>query len=157
MLTQDFKRRNPKSRLIVKPHFEERVAILKFYPGMDSGLIDWLVDKSYRGLILEGSGLGHIRRRCFDSLQNAVGGGVIVGMTSQCIWGRTNMNVYNTGRDLLALGIVSLEDILPETALVKLMWVLGQTSDTQEAKKMLKTNLAGELSPITLPEEVGAE
>jgi glutamyl-tRNA(Gln) amidotransferase subunit D len=85
MLTQDFKRRNPKSRLIVKPHFEERVAILKFYPGMDSGLIDWLVDKSYRGLILEGSGLGHIRRRCFDSLQNAVGGGVIVGMTSQCI------------------------------------------------------------------------
>jgi glutamyl-tRNA(Gln) amidotransferase subunit D len=67
------------------------------------------------------------------------------------------MNVYNTGRDLLALGIVSLEDILPETALVKLMWVLGQTSDTQEAKKMLKTNLAGELSPITLPEEVGAE
>ena len=157
MLTQDFKRRNPKSRFIVKPHFEERVAMLKFYPGMDSGLIDWLVDKSYRGLILEGSGLGHIRRRCFDSLQNAVGGGVIVGMTSQCIWGRTNMNVYNTGRDLLALGIVSLEDMLPETALVKLMWVLGQTSDTQEAKKMLKTNLAGELSPITLPEEVGAE
>jgi glutamyl-tRNA(Gln) amidotransferase subunit D len=63
------------------------------------------------------------------------------------------MNVYDTGRDLLTLGVIPLEDMFPETALVKLMWVLGQTRDPEEAKKLLKTNIAGEFSPRTLPEE----
>ena len=67
-------------------------------------------------------------------------------MTSQCIWGRIGMNVYNQGRDLLALGVVPLEDMLPETALVKLMWVLGQTKDVEEAKNLLSTNIANEIS-----------
>jgi glutamyl-tRNA(Gln) amidotransferase subunit D len=56
------------------------------------------------------------------------------------------MNVYNQGRDLLALGVVPLEDMLPETALVKLMWVLGQTKDVEEAKNLLSTNIANEVS-----------
>jgi glutamyl-tRNA(Gln) amidotransferase subunit D len=63
------------------------------------------------------------------------------------------MNVYYTGRDLQARGVVPLEDMLPETALVKLMWVLGQTEDGEEAKTMLTTNVAGELSPRTVPEK----
>ena len=71
-------------------------------------------------------------------------------MTSQCLWGRVNMNVYDTGRDLLAMGVIPMEDILPETALVKMMWVLGQTRDLEEAEKLMKTNLANEFSPRTL-------
>jgi glutamyl-tRNA(Gln) amidotransferase subunit D len=67
------------------------------------------------------------------------------------------MNVYSTGRDLQALGILPLGDMLPETALVKMMWVLAQTKDAEEAKKMLKTNIAGELLPRTLPEEMSYE
>jgi glutamyl-tRNA(Gln) amidotransferase subunit D len=74
-------------------------------------------------------------------------------LASQCIWGRVNMNVYDTGRDLLALGVVPTDDMFPETALVKLMWTLGQTSDAEDAKKLFKTNIAGELSPRTLPQE----
>ncbi len=74
-------------------------------------------------------------------------------MTSQCIWGRLGMNVYDTGRDLLAMGVIPLEDMLPETALVKLMWVLGQTKDVEEVKKLLTTNIAHEISPRTTPEE----
>jgi glutamyl-tRNA(Gln) amidotransferase subunit D len=62
------------------------------------------------------------------------------------------MNVYDSGRDLQAQGVIPLEDMLPETALVKLMWVLGQTKDVDEAKKLLKTNIAGEISPRTVPE-----
>jgi glutamyl-tRNA(Gln) amidotransferase subunit D len=62
------------------------------------------------------------------------------------------MNVYDAGRDLQALGVIPLEDMLAETALVKLMWCLGQIADPEEAKKLLITNVAGELEPRTLPE-----
>jgi glutamyl-tRNA(Gln) amidotransferase subunit D len=67
------------------------------------------------------------------------------------------MNVYNQGRDLLALGVIPLEDMLSETALVKLMWIFGQTQNSEEAKQLLKTNIADEFSPRTLPEEIGNE
>jgi len=69
-----------------------------------------------------------------------------VAMTSQCLWGRINMNVYSTGRQLLAMGVIPLEDILPETALVKMMWVLAQTRDLEHVKKLMLTNIAGEIS-----------
>ncbi|MDD3792143.1 MAG: Glu-tRNA(Gln) amidotransferase GatDE subunit D, partial [Candidatus Bathyarchaeota archaeon] len=72
---------------------------------------------------------------------------------SQCIWGRVNMNVYDTGRDLLSFGVIPLKDMFPETGLVKLMWALGQTSELDAATKLLKTNVAGEYSPRTLMQE----
>ena len=97
--------------------------------------------------------MGHVSKFCFDSIKNAVAKDVVVALASQCIWGRVNMNVYDTGRDLLSFGVVPTEDMFPETALVKLMWVLGQTDDTQEAIKLFKTNIAGEFSPRTLPQE----
>jgi glutamyl-tRNA(Gln) amidotransferase subunit D len=90
--------------------------------------------------------------KSFEAVLMAVKKKVVVAMASQCLWGRINMNVYDAGRDLLARGVIPLEDMLPETALVKLMWVLGQTKDVDEAKRLLKTNIAGEISPRTLPE-----
>jgi len=63
------------------------------------------------------------------------------------------MNVYDQGRDLLALGVTPLEDMLPETAAVKLMWIFGQTRDVEKAKRLLKTNIVGEISPRTLAEQ----
>jgi len=157
MLTTNFRKRDSASKLVLKPKFDDKVALLKFYPGMDPAVIDWYVERGYKGLILEGTGLGHVRRLCFESLRNAVKHGIMVAMTSQCIWGRVNMNVYNSGRDLLALGVIPLDDMLPETALVKLMWILGQTADFEEVKSLLKTNIAGEFSPRTLPEKIGNE
>ncbi len=153
MLTDEFKKRDPKSKLVLKTGFDDKVALVKFYPGLNPELIRWYVDKGYRGLVLEGTGLGHISKYCFEAIKNAIECNVLVTMTSQCIWGRVNMNVYDTGRDLLALGVIPLEDILPETALVKLMWVHGQTKDTEEARKLMKTDIAGELSPRTLPQK----
>jgi glutamyl-tRNA(Gln) amidotransferase subunit D len=90
-------------------------------------------------------------------VQKAVEHGIVVGMASQCIWGRVDMNVYETGRDLVALGVVPLEDMLSETALVKLMWIFGQTKDQKEAEGLLKKNIAGEYSPRTLPKKIGEE
>jgi glutamyl-tRNA(Gln) amidotransferase subunit D len=157
MLTRDYKKRDPVKRLVLKPEFSEKVALLKFHPGMSPALLDWHVERGFRGIVLEGTGLGHVSRYLFEAIQNAVKHSVIVAMTSQCIWGRVNMNVYNTGRDLLALGVISLEDMLPETALVKLMWVLGQTQDVEEAKKLLTTSIAGEFSPRTLLDRIDDE
>jgi glutamyl-tRNA(Gln) amidotransferase subunit D len=153
MLTNDYQRRDPSRKLVVKPNFSEKVALVKFYPGMNPAVIDWYVDNGYKAIVLEGTGLGHVANSLFPSIKRAVEKGVIIAMASQCIWGRVNMNVYDTGRDLLALGVIPLEDMLAETATVKLMWIFGQTENTEEAKKLLKTNIAGEFSKRTIYEE----
>lgn len=150
MLTDDFNPRSRDIRLVLKPEFEEKVALIKFYPGMNPKIIEWHVEEGYRGIILEGTGLGHVRRKCFPSIRKAIENDVIVAMTSQCIWGRVNMNIYANGRDLLSIGVVPLGDILAETALVKLMWTLGQTRDLEEAKKLLIKNIAHEFSSRTV-------
>jgi glutamyl-tRNA(Gln) amidotransferase subunit D len=157
MLTDDYKNRDSAKRLVLKPRFSDKVALVKFHPGLNPEVINWYVERGYKGILLEGSGLGHVGKYCFDPIKNAVKHSVVVALASQCIWGRVNMNVYDTGRDLLTRGVIPLEDMFPETALVKLMWVLGQTSNVEEAKKLLKANIAGEFSPRTLPEGIGVE
>lgn len=152
MLVKKFDRRDPSRKLVLKPNFDEKVALVKFYPGLDPQLIDWYVDNDYKGIVLEGTGLGHVGNYCSSAIKNAIRNDVVVAMTSQCIWGRVNMNVYNQGRDLLALGVIPLEDMVPETALVKLMWIFGQTKNIDEAKTLLSTNIANEMSPRTLHE-----
>jgi glutamyl-tRNA(Gln) amidotransferase subunit D len=153
MQTNQYQCRDAEKKLVLKPNFSDKVALIKFYPGLDPSVIDWYVDKGVKGILLEGSGLGHVSKYCFDSIKNAVGKGVVVALASQCIWGRVNMNVYDTGRDLLSFGVIPLDDMFPETGLVKLMWALGQTDNAEEAIKLLKTNIAGEFSPRTLPQE----
>ncbi len=155
MLTHDYKKRDSKRKLTLKPAFSEDVALVKFYPGLDPKIIDWYVEKDVKGLLLEGTGLGHVSKYCFEAIKNAVKHDVVIALASQCIWGRVNMNVYDTGRDLLNFGVIPLEDMFPETALVKLMWSLGQTQNVEAAKKLLLTNVAGEFSPRTLLETVG--
>jgi len=146
LLSSEFRPRNSNKKPIIKPDFYEKVALLKFYPGMNSEIIDWLVKQEYRGIILEGTGLGHVGKYLFNSLKNAIDSGIFVGMTSQCIWGSVNMNVYNTGRDLQAIGVIPLGDMLPETSLVKLMWALAQSKDLEKVKQIMLSNIAGEFS-----------
>jgi glutamyl-tRNA(Gln) amidotransferase subunit D len=153
MVVQDYEKRDPNRKLVLKPDFNDKVALVKFHPGLDPKLIEWYLNNNYKGVILEGTGLGHVGNYCFSAIRDAIKKDLVVAMTSQCIWGRIDMNVYDQGRDLLAMGVIPLEDMLPETALVKLMWIFGQTKDTEEAKKLLTTNLAHEISPRTLPEE----
>jgi len=152
MLIKEYRERNPSRKLVLKPNFDEKGALVKFHPSLNPRIIEWYVDKGYRFIILEGTGLGHVGNYCFSAIRKAIENDVIVAMTSQCIWGRLGMNVYDTGRDLLAMGVLPLEDMLPETALVKLMWVLGQTTNVEEAKRLLTENIAHEISPRTLHE-----
>jgi len=153
MEADQYQRRDPKKKIVLKPNFCEKVALVKFYPGLNPAIIDFYVKNGIKGILLEGSGLGHVSKFCFDAIKNAVTSGVLVALASQCIWGRVNMNIYDTGRDLLSFGVVPLDDMFPETGLVKLMWALGQTQDVDEAKRLLKTNVAGEFSPRTLPQD----
>ena len=152
-LLEDYTRRDPNKHLIINPNFERKVALLKFYPGLNPNTIDWYTDNGYFGLVLEGTGLGHVGEHLFPQIRNAVEQGLLLGMTSQCIWGRVNMNVYDTGIDLQRMGVIPLKDMLPETALVKMMWVFSQTTDLKEAKKLLMLNIAGEFSERTLYEK----
>ncbi|MCP8308011.1 MAG: Glu-tRNA(Gln) amidotransferase subunit GatD [archaeon] len=130
----------------VKPDFDVRVALLKFYPNFDPEIIGYLIDKGYRGIVLEGTGLGHVSNYCYEKLRDAIDKGLLVAMTSQCIWGRVRMTVYDTGRDLLNIGVIPLEDMLSETALVKMMWALGNSDSINEAKDLMRRNIAGEIN-----------
>ncbi len=147
-LGEDHKKRG-KSEVVVDDRMETKVALVKAFPGMSPGIIDFLVDEGYKGLVIEGTGLGHVPTYVIDTLKRATEEGVTVCMTSQCIYGRVNLNVYSTGRRLLKAGVVPCEDMLPETAYVKLMWVLGHTNDLDEAREMMLTNYAGEITPYT--------
>ncbi|MFW9909539.1 MAG: Glu-tRNA(Gln) amidotransferase subunit GatD [Candidatus Thorarchaeota archaeon] len=138
-------RRDLERKVVLKPKFEEKVALLKTYPGVDHILIDQLIDSDYRGIIIEGTGLGHAPDNLQSSITKAIDSGIVIAMTSQCIFGRTDMNVYRSGVELLAAGVIPCEDMLPETALVKLMWVLANSKSTDTAKSLLLTPLAGEI------------
>jgi glutamyl-tRNA(Gln) amidotransferase subunit D len=137
----------------VNTKFEDRVMLLKYYPGFDPALIEHAINSGYRAIVLEGTGLGHVGKECFPALEKAIGAGLMVCMTSQCIWGRVRMTVYDTGRDLLDIGVISLSDMISETATVKAMWALANSEDVEAAKKIMQENLANEISdtiPISL-------
>ncbi|MEM3172815.1 MAG: Glu-tRNA(Gln) amidotransferase subunit GatD [Candidatus Nitrosotenuis sp.] len=130
-------------RYTPKISVDTKAALVKYYPGYNPALVEDLLGHGYKAIIFEGTGLGHIGRSMYDVVKKAVQRGVFVGMTSQCLDGRVNMAVYESGRDLMQLGIVPLSDMIPETALVKAMWALANHDDIKEI--MLK-NIASELT-----------
>ncbi|WP_292366204.1 MULTISPECIES: Glu-tRNA(Gln) amidotransferase subunit GatD [unclassified Methanoculleus] len=122
---------------------EERCALIHFYPGMPSSVLDAF--EGCAGLVISGTGLGHVATAWIPRLREMIEDGTTVVMTSQCLHGRVCDRVYNTGRDLLAAGVIEGEDMLPEAALVKLMWVLGNESDPERVRVLMQTDLAGEI------------
>jgi glutamyl-tRNA(Gln) amidotransferase subunit D len=137
--------------LELKPHFSPHACLLKSYPGFNPHLIDAALDQGAKGIVLEGTGLGHVSKHCYKSVRDAIKREVPVFMTSQTIWGRVDMNVYSTGRDLIEIGVTPLEDMLPETALVKLSWALAN-STKDEVPRLMTTPIAGEITSRTLLE-----
>lgn len=151
ILASEYKKRAPDKKLILKEKFDPRVALIKTYPGINPKVIEFYIREGFKGIIFEGTGLGHLPADCFQAIRRAISEGLVVGMTSQCINGRVRMTVYDTGMDLLSMGVIPLGDMLPETAMVKLMWVLAQTKTPEEVKKLLLENLAGEITRRSAP------
>ena len=125
---------------------DTRVALVKYHPGYEPKQIDALIDLGFKAIIFEGTGLGHVGKTMYDAVKKANQHGLFLGMTSQCIDGRVKMTVYESGRDLLEMGIIPLENMIPEVALVKTMWALGNSEDKDELKKLLLENIASEFS-----------
>ena len=125
---------------------DTKVALVKYHPGYESKQIDALIDLGFKAIIFEGTGLGHVGKTMYDVIKKASSHGLFLGMTSQCIGGRVRMTVYESGRDLLELGIIPLENMIPEIALVKTMWALGNSEGNDGLKKLLLENFASEFS-----------
>lgn len=145
-------------KLIVKNNFEDKVAILKTYPNMYPDIIDALAKKKYKGLILEGTGLGHAPTNIDENIPNYKAlkkfidaGGVIV-VTSQCIFGAVHGEVYVNLRRLGNIGCIFGKDMLSETAFVKLAWLLGNYKK-EEAEELMTKNLRGEINERLMKNE----
>ncbi len=138
IINPDYLARDPSREIKIDALYDDRTTILYYYPGMTPDLVEALVDKGYRGIVIAGTGLGHVNKPLYPALAEAVKKGVHVVMTVQTLWGYAQMYVYDTGRDLLDLGVVPLENMLPETAFMKLSWVLGHTDDHDEVLRMMR-------------------
>jgi len=150
MFSSDYKKRSNR-KTILKTEFEKKIALVYSYPGMESELIDFYIDKGYKGILFAGTGLGHISTYVYDTIDRAIQEGITILMTTQTLHGFVGMDVYSTGRELQNLGVIPGKNILPEVGYVKLGWVLGQTQDPNEIKNLLLTNIAGEFIDRELP------
>lgn len=145
-LSENFKHRRKDKNVKILPYFEEKVTILYYYPNMNPDIIDALVDLGYRGIIFAGTGLGHVNKPLYPAIERAHKKGVHMYMSVQTLWGYAHMNVYDTGRDMMARGIVPAWNMIPETAYIKLGWVLGQTDDPTEVKRLMLTPVNDEIT-----------
>ena len=139
------KRRNDKEVKIM-PYFSDKVTMLYYYPGMSPDILDAMVEKGYEGIVFVGTGLGHVNKELYPAIERAQAKGVHMYMTLQTLWGYVHMFVYDTGRDMMAKGIIPAGNMLPEVAWVKLSWALGQTKDPEEVKRIMLTPINDEIT-----------
>ncbi len=136
--------------------FEPKTALVKIYPNFNPEILDFLIDKGYRGIVFEGTGLGHLPLNdpefgLLSSVERALDEGILLAMTSQCLYGRVHPYVYTNLRKLSSRGVLYLGDMIPETAYVKMGWVLGHDASLEKAKEMMLKNFAGEISERSTP------
>jgi glutamyl-tRNA(Gln) amidotransferase subunit D len=149
-----FNKRNNKLKVRKDINFQENVALIKFYPGQDPNILDYYIKEGYKGIVIEMAGIGQIatkgsRNSWISKLKEIIGKGVIVCATSQCINGRVDPLVYSAGREILETGVIYLEDMLSETAFVKLGWILGHSDwakSREKVKEKMLENIAGEFN-----------
>ncbi|MHC1775275.1 MAG: Glu-tRNA(Gln) amidotransferase subunit GatD [Lentimicrobium sp.] len=146
-IKQDYKPRRKDKNVTILPYFEEKVAIVYYYPNMQPDIIDSLVTCGYKGIVIAGTGLGHVNKPIYPAIERAHAAGVHIYMTVQTLWGYVHMFVYDTGRDLMAKGIIPAENMLPEVAYIKLGWALGQTNDPEEVRRLMLTPVNDETTP----------
>ncbi|MFZ5516170.1 MAG: Glu-tRNA(Gln) amidotransferase subunit GatD [Candidatus Zhuqueibacterota bacterium] len=145
-LRDDYKHRRSDRNVTINTAFEEKVTILYYYPNMQPDIIDALIDNGYKGIVIAGTGLGHVNKPLYPALKRAHDKGVAMYMTVQTLWGYVQMYVYDTGRDMMELGVIPAANMLPEVAYVKLGWALGQTSDPDQVRNIMLTPIAGEIT-----------
>jgi len=148
-IMSDYNKRDDSKRTKLDSSFDNNVFLLKYFPGQSKEIIDYIGQK-YKGLIIEGGGLGHVavdsKESWINELKKAIANGLVVCMTSQTIYGKVDEYVYSPARELEKIGVIYLRDMLAETALVKLGYVLGKTKNYEKIKEMMLTNIAREFN-----------
>lgn len=145
-IKKDYQPRRKDRNVKIMPYFHPKVTMLYYYPGIQPDTIDMLVDAGYKGIVIVGTGLGHVNKELYPAIERAHAKGVHMYMTLQTIWGYVHMFVYDTGRDMMAKGIIPAGNMLPEVAWVKLSWALGQTEDPEEVKRIMLTPINDEIT-----------
>jgi len=141
---------NPRRKdrnVTILPYFEEKVGMIYYYTNMNPDMIDSMVDNGYKGIIIIGTGLGHVNKPLYPAIERATKKGVAIYMTVQTLWGYVHMFVYDTGRDLMAKGVIPAENMLPEVAYIKLGWALGQTNDLEKVRELMLKPINDEITP----------
>lgn len=146
ILKDDCKKRRNDRKVRINTSFDDRVSIVYYYPNMKPDIIESLIDNGYKGIIIAGTGLGHVNKPLYPVLEKAYKKGIHIYMTVQTLWGYVQMFVYDTGRDMMDLGVIPAANMLPEVAYVKLCWALGQSHDQEEVKNIMMTPVAGEIT-----------
>ncbi len=161
-LSENYKRKDDvSSELVVNPDMEDKVGILRVHTNMFPEQVSFFRKNNYKGLVIEGTGLGHlpinnvdeltkIHKEILNELKKLIDSGCVVVMTTQAINGRVNMNVYSTGRFLKQIGVIPARDMLTETAFIKLAWLLKNVPD--KAEKLMVKDLRGEITERTVYE-----
>jgi len=145
-LRSDYNRRRDDRQVKILPFFEDRVTLIYYYPNMHPDIIDAVVEKGYKGIVIAGTGLGHVNKPLYPAIERAAAAGIAIYMTVQTLWGYVHMFVYDTGRDLMAKGVIPTENMLPEVAYTKLGWALGQTDDLDRVKEIMLTPICDEIT-----------
>ncbi len=151
ILNKEYKKKDKSKQVNEDTAFEEKVALIKYYPGASPEILNFLVDKKYKGVVIEGTGLGHVAteessKNWLPAIKRAIEQEVVVAISAQTLFGRLQPLVYAPGRKLAELGVIHTEDMLPEVAYVKLGWILGHTQNAKEVKHLMLTNIAGEIN-----------
>jgi glutamyl-tRNA(Gln) amidotransferase subunit D len=135
-------------KLALKPALESRCAIVKFVPGASPSIFDYYLEQGCKGIVIEGTGLGHVSGEWIAAIQKLTDHKIPVVVSSQCIYGSTAFNTYETGRKMAAAGAVEAFDQITESVYVKLMWLLGQGFGYEEIKELIVTEMKGDMSQL---------
>lgn len=155
IISKNYKKRDREKPYVnLDNNLEEKVALIKMYPGVDSRIIDFYIKNGYKGFVIEATGLGHVStigKNCMlKKIEKAIKKEIPVVITSQCLYGRVHPTIYANLRKLSKIGCIFAEDMLPEVAYIKLMYALAHSNNIEEVKKIMLTNLANEISERTL-------
>ncbi|MBW6462269.1 MAG: Glu-tRNA(Gln) amidotransferase subunit GatD [DPANN group archaeon] len=158
IIDDNYKRRDNKEKTVADTRFDKKIAMINIYPGINPEILDWHIDKGYKGIVLNTTALGHVPIDTIDKnlswekvLARATDKGITIISASQTLYGTTHAHVYRSAVKMDKLGVIFAKDMLPETAYVKLGCVLGRTKDKAEIRELMLTNLAGEFSEKLVP------
>lgn len=142
----DIHPRSPREDFYLDTKIDSRVGMLYSYPGMNPDILESMVDMGYHGIVIIGTGLGHVGTDMFPALERCQEEEIPVVLVVEPLFGYIHLRVYETGRDMLARGVIEGSNMLPSAAYTKLIWVLGHTCNIEEVKKLMQTNIAGEIT-----------